>query len=154
MAEVEKHITEVKGVGKRLTPNMGFFDAKLSGIYDVMSIIDSLQQKQSEEPIPNDLEEAAMNYIAPIENEDGLKVINFSGQDIKDAFIAGAKFDRQQMMKEAVEKTVGQLERQWGGNIHFMHGFEVDEMDFPFLNSQECGYGDKVRIIIVKEDGK
>ena len=54
-------------------------------------------------------------------------------------------------MKDAVEKTVGQLERQWGGNIHFMHGFEVDEMDFPFLNSQECGYGDKVRIIVKEE---
>ena len=63
----------------------------------------------------------------------------------------GRRLEREDIMKDAVEKTVGQLERQWGGNIHFMHGFEVDEMDFPFLNSQECGYGDKVRII-VKED--
>ena len=63
----------------------------------------------------------------------------------------GRRLEREDIMKDAVEKTVGQLERQWGGNIHFMHGFEVDEMDFPFLNSQECGYGDKVHII-VKED--
>ena len=42
--EIEKHITEVKDAAKRFTPNMGFFDAKLSGIYDVMAIIDSLQQ--------------------------------------------------------------------------------------------------------------
>ena len=45
-AEIEKHIKEVKDVAGRFTPNLGFFDAKLSGIYDVMAIIDSLQQKQ------------------------------------------------------------------------------------------------------------
>ena len=64
----------------------------------------------------------------------------------------GRRLEREDIMKDAVEKTVGQLERQWGGNIHFMHGFEVDEMDFPFLNSQECGYGDKVRIIVLKAE--
>ena len=63
-----------------------------------------------------------------------------------------ANWQKEQMLKEAVEKTVGQLERQWGGNIHFMHGFEVDEMDFPFLNSQGCGYGDRVRIIVLKAE--
>lgn len=60
--------------------------------------------------IQNELEEAAMNYIAPIENEDGLKVINFSGQDIKDAFIAGAEWkDRsinwiRDLVKAAIKK--------------------------------------------------
>lgn len=61
---------------------------------------------EDEKPVPNDLEEpdkdleeAAMNYIAPIENEDGLKVINFSGQDIKDAFIAGAEWAMNQGVK-------------------------------------------------------
>lgn len=49
-------------------------------------------RQRAEESVPKDLEEAAMNYIAPIENEDGLKVINFSGQDIKDAFLAGAEW--------------------------------------------------------------
>ena len=44
--EIEKHIKEVKDKAKRFTPNMGFFDAKLSGIYDVIAIIDSLQQEQ------------------------------------------------------------------------------------------------------------
>lgn len=51
-AEIEKHIKEVKDVAGRFTPNLGFFDAKLSGIYDVMAIIDSLQQ----EPIEKDEE--------------------------------------------------------------------------------------------------
>jgi len=46
--EIEKHIKEVKDAAERFTPNLGFFDAKLSGIYDVMAIIDSLQQEQNE----------------------------------------------------------------------------------------------------------
>ena len=44
-AEIEKHIKEVKAAAARFAPNMGFFDAKLSGVYDVMAIIDSLQQE-------------------------------------------------------------------------------------------------------------
>jgi hypothetical protein len=47
-AEIERHIKDVKDARKRLTPDMGFFEAKLSGIYDVMAIIDSLQQEQPE----------------------------------------------------------------------------------------------------------
>lgn len=47
-AEIEMHIKEVKEAGNRLHPNLGFFDAKLSGIYDVMAIIDSLQQEQTD----------------------------------------------------------------------------------------------------------
>ena len=46
--EIEKHIKEVKDVARRFPPNMGFFDAKISGIYDVMAIIDSLQQEQQD----------------------------------------------------------------------------------------------------------
>lgn len=48
LAEIEKHIKEVKDAAGRLTPNLGFFDAKLSGIYDVVAIIDSLQQEVSD----------------------------------------------------------------------------------------------------------
>lgn len=44
--EIEKHIKKVMDAAARFTPNMGFFDAKLSGIYDVIAIIDSLQQEQ------------------------------------------------------------------------------------------------------------
>ena len=50
---------------------------------------------KSEESVPNDLEEAAENYIAPIENNEGLDYINFNGRDIKDAFIAGANWQKQ-----------------------------------------------------------
>lgn len=41
--------------------------------------------------------EAADEYIAPIENDAGLEFINFSGKDIKDAFIAGAEWMKEQL---------------------------------------------------------
>ena len=47
-AEIEKYLKDVKNAAKRYTPNMGFFDAKLSGIYDVMGIVASFQQEQPE----------------------------------------------------------------------------------------------------------
>jgi hypothetical protein len=47
-AEIEKHIKEVKDAADRFTLNMEFVDANLSGIYDALAIIDSLQQEHSE----------------------------------------------------------------------------------------------------------
>ena len=62
-AEIEKHIKEVKDAAKRFTPNMGFFDAKLSGIYDVMAIIDSLQQEQPEVDLEEEMrKELRLHY--------------------------------------------------------------------------------------------
>lgn len=63
-AEIEKHIKEVKDAAKRFTPNMGFFDAKLSGIYDVIAIIDSLQQEQQEVDLEKDVESWFFNEIS------------------------------------------------------------------------------------------
>ena len=56
-AEIEKHIEEVKAAAERFSPNMGFFDAKLSGVYDVMAIIDSLQQEQPCEELKGKIRE-------------------------------------------------------------------------------------------------
>ena len=65
--DIEKHIKEVKDAAERFAPNMGFFDAKLSGIYDVMAIIDSLQQElpkvDLEKEIDNFLNETGAPYI-------------------------------------------------------------------------------------------
>ena len=55
-AEIEKNIKEVKGAAEKFTPNMGFFDAKLSGIYDVMAILDSIQQEQPVEGLDEEIE--------------------------------------------------------------------------------------------------
>ena len=111
------------------------------------------------ENIPKDLEEVAENYIAPIENEDRLNVINFSGQDIKDAFIAGA-----QWQKEKDEKML---------SVEYLKGVEFGKKDtkeqmlreavegvvtekFGAISVPRCIYekynGQRVRIVIIKED--
>lgn len=46
--EIKKYIKEVKDAAKKRTSNTGFFNAKLSGIYGVTAIIDSLQQEQTD----------------------------------------------------------------------------------------------------------
>lgn len=74
---------------------MNYYHGKVVALEELLTFLDTLP----EEPVSDDLEEAAMNYIAPIENEDGLKVINFSGRDIKDAFIAGAKWGAEHLKK-------------------------------------------------------
>lgn len=71
----------------------------------------------------------------------------FCRQDLQAAFIAGAKWHEQQMMKEAVEKTVGQEETILAGNPIWGKAITLNETD---LKGTE--YGDKIRIIIVKEE--
>jgi hypothetical protein len=56
--EIEKHIKEVKDAAERFTPNMGFFDAKLSGIYDVMALLDTLSGEDRTEPYNPHYDEA------------------------------------------------------------------------------------------------
>ena len=62
-AEIEKHIIEVKAAAERFVPNMGFFDAKLSGVYDVMAIIDSLQQEQPCEELEKEFQDFCKDYL-------------------------------------------------------------------------------------------
>ena len=142
----------------------------------ISKAIDLIQQSE-QSPLPKNLEEAAMNYIAPIENEDGLKVINFSGQDIKDAFIAGAKWQKEQddkeqadlftivaldaaqrakeqMLKEAVEGEVcGRVFDHI--NVCFADGIckFLEPKNISHIPADVSKYkvGDKVKIIIVKE---
>ena len=64
-AEIEKHIIEVKAAAERFVPNMGFFDAKLSGVYDVMAIIDSLQQERPCEDLEKEFQEFCKDYPFP-----------------------------------------------------------------------------------------
>ena len=157
---------------------------------DVDKFMDEMRGREPDK----DLEEAAMNYIAPIENDEGLDYINFNGRDIKDAFIAGAKwmqdqfeknrlanydkltkeeYDREtdfalgiieeehrqptftdainygmrvmkdQMMKEAVE---GFFTKSIDGDVVFAESTALD------VDPKSVKVGDKVKLIVIKED--
>lgn len=119
---------------------------EVAGIFYGFGKKDSPETKEKKEP-GESLEEAAENYIAPIENDEGLDYINFNGRDIKDAFIAGAEWQKKQMMKETVE---GEGEVQFFGETQGVPRTikipRMQELLKPFKD------GDKVRIIVIKEE--
>lgn len=100
-AEIEKHIKEVKDAEKRFTPNMGFFDAKLSGIYDVIALIDSLQQEQPS--LSSNLNEAAEEYLEQYNESEFGNGGDDWDDDIRITFKAGAEWMARQMKQEKPE---------------------------------------------------
>ena len=101
-------------------------------------------RQRAEESVPKDLEEAAHSYSESDEplyspghrfhwDDDAL-----FGKQIETTFIAGAKWQKEQMMNEAVE---GKIIFLFNGDVAINIG-DVDEYNL----------GDKVKIIIVKED--
>ena len=90
--------------------------------------------------IPNELEEAAENYSK--ERAEGHILY-----DWVHAFKAGAKWDRKQMMKEAVEKTVCLVPSLVGPKM-FTTSIELSADELKGFN-----FGDKVCVIVLpKED--
>ncbi len=88
-AKIEKHLKEVKDAEKRFTPNLGFLDAKLSGIYEVMAIIYSLQQEQPEEDLEKAMYDKATSECDIIWNEMGFQLCY---DNLIEAFVAGAEW--------------------------------------------------------------
>ena len=106
---------------------------------ELFEIIGSLQQEQPEEPVNDGLKEAAEKYTYG-DISDGLKsYVKPVGDEIIKNFIAGAEWQKEQMMKEAVEGYVNYYEDS-GGIL-----MAEAQVGCPYHN------GDKVRIIIVKE---
>lgn len=111
----------------------------------------TLFQNGVEPSLPSDVDEAAENYIAPIENDEGLDYINFNGRDIKDAFKAGAEWQKTKMLEGAVE-----------GKVVEGYGCEKGEdgvwrkVVIPTIRIEATNFsiGDKVKVIVVKEGQK
>ena len=101
--------------------------------YDnILTFINSL----SEEPVSEDLEEAAKHYLYSNILYDDVYVGNPTDKDCIKMFKAGAQWQKQQMMKDAVEVQVNPL------------------LGETFVGCMVNGYkvGDKVKLIIIKED--
>ena len=96
---------------------------------------------------PSDLEEAARRYGF----EEYRRRCNGGEYGTsEDAFIAGAKWHKEQMMKEAVEAHIYQSANpvsEIGHQLHQAALLYEDKENAPYLKA-----GDKVHIIIVKED--
>lgn len=105
---------------------------------DLLAFIDTL----SEEPDKR-LDEAAHRYAWKKQEHH----IDFDGDEYLDygprydAFKAGAKWQKTQMMKEAVE---GEITKDIHNLLHVKSG--------PLPMPSEFKFGDKVKIIIIKDD--
>ena len=136
---------ECIGLLNRYAEYNGMGIPNLAGCRDAMRTAAELLQQPS---LPSNLDEAAEEIasdIAPTYPDVGW---DECFEKIKEGIKAGAEWMAGQ--GETIEKTVGQLEHMLAGNTFFTHGFEIDELDVPFLNSKEVGYGDKVIVQIRK----
>ena len=115
---------------------------------DILSFIDSMQ----EEPASEDLEEAAQNYTKEeyCVNWKEFEHTRDSGFTAMYHFKSGANWQKQQMMKEAIEADVFEV----SDNDCSIYGYSHLELsvDEEHLYDRNLKDGDKVKIIIVKEE--
>lgn len=111
----------------------------IDGLDMAERVLDSLE---SGKPVPNDLEEAAKEYAKTTfkkpysDNPD--EEVTIVEPDKYAGFIAGAKWDKEQMMSNAVEGTV------YGNGVYTWVAGDIPS---------QFKYGDKVRVIVLpKED--
>lgn len=108
-------------------------------------ILDSLQQEQPEEP-DKSLEEAAWDCVLDSIDVNNPVLLPKYKELLLFLFIAGAKWQKEQMMKEAVE----------GKCIDNLNAGVVIDTDYGVLYLNPAKYnfnvGDKVKLIIVRSD--
>ena len=108
-------------------------DACILELQNVLTYIDSLQ----EEPISEDLVDATNNYCVNV-RKGYPRVMDETDRYICNAFKAGAKWQKEQMMKDAIEIEGGEFHLNYANAI-------MSKGTAPF---EKC----KVKMIIIKED--
>lgn len=152
VAEIESKIKYAQHLGDNAINSsmQQFYDGMKQGCVDILSFIDTLQ----EEPVSEELEEVALLYypiMSRISEPHGVipadtqsHYLGDANQDKREGFIDGAKWQKQQMMKNAVEREV-----------------KVDAGGYPYIDATElydyendkplAKAGDKVKVLIVKD---
>lgn len=146
--EIEEERKNIEGLF--IEGDNNFYDGQDDAYNHTLALIDSLMQEQPSLP---DLDEAAEDFVWEImeNDEDGIsdlcrklnhlsKISDFY-DGLAEFFKAGAEWQKQQMMKEAVE---GEIQMRYSGCLCAKTIRAINEDKFKF--------GDKVRIIIVKEE--
>lgn len=104
-----------------------------SALINIETFLDTLE---SENPVPNDLEEAVWDCVLDSVDVNNPVLLPKYKELLTYLFIAGAKWNREQMLKDVMD---GEYD-SYPSAIYF---------ETPI---QGIKHGDKVRIIIVKED--
>ncbi len=128
--------------------HMAFYNDKAKEDYRFLSEIEELIKDLQEEPVSENLHEAAKAYSA-FERSDDTEV----GYDLNryDGFIAGVEWKEQQMTAKAVDAVVSQV--PCANEIILRNPESVHWSYLPQeMNKLGLNKGDKVKLIIVKED--
>ena len=135
-----EHLADNRAVAFKLGDEIAINGYKLVYDKDENAIRVAKVEPSGSSETPVDLEEAAEHHTCKAVDAVKRRGWELETQDITDAFIAGAKWDRQQMLKEAVE---GEFENEFIGIVNF-------NTDFTKYGYSEH---DKVRVIVLpKED--
>lgn len=138
-----------------------FDDGYFVGIDAIAQFLDTLE---SERPVPNDLEEAADKYAEKLTSEPYLQIVH------KTDFIAGANWQKEQddklvdtIYQQGIEKGKDDMKEQMMKEAKEVRvqtsplngplGISAYCCNFPSEHPfYHCKEGDKVRIILVKEN--
>lgn len=102
-------------------------------VANIDSAVEFIASSLQEEPVSEDLEKSAKDFSNNLDN-----IYGSIGEQTRNAFKAGAKWQKEQMMAKAVDGEVG----YWN-----IRGLSVN-MDLPRTLEED----DKVKLIIIKED--
>jgi len=97
-------------------------------------------EETQEEPVSKSLEEAAKDYSSNLNS-----IYGSIGEQTRNAFKAGAKWQKEQLMKEAIDAMV----HIDAGNYPYIPQIELYDYgkDIPLAKG-----GDKYKVILIKED--
>lgn len=133
VAEIERLIDSHKPL-KTLDPT--YCEGLNDSLDNILSFLDTLEMKEvEEEPVSNDLEEAAYQFANCFENHFGLASMSF---------IKGAKWQKERILNNATEREV-KVDVCGYPYIDFTELYDYDK-DIPLAKE-----GDKVKLVIVKD---
>lgn len=138
--EIERIIEEETQISK----GSDYYHGVKESMEKLLKFIDSLQ----EEPASEDLEEALAECV-----NRRLEIDEFANDSIKFAFIEGAEWQKQQMMKDVVELHIIESFNPIGTEDKKPHGFTAlcDNAEYPDFYPV---MGQTIKVIPIKNDFK
>lgn len=144
-AEVEK----VKLIIQSNRAQGAFTEGYLIGQESVLEHFENFVNSLQEEPVSEDLKEAANNYAVTVYNNylDNPKAFENIDADTlnEDAFKAGAKWQEQQLMASGTDVTV----HVDAGGYPYIPQMELYDYDKDIPLAKE---GDKYKVVLIKEE--
>ena len=138
VAEIKKRIKETESMQPKFDQ---FWAGQISAFKGVLKILDTLEVKDlQKEPVSEDLKEFEVEYI---EREKDNIVCAY---DRHAGLVDGAKWQKQQMMKDAIEAEI----INWASMFTSIKVIEPERAET--MIKEKFDIGDKVKLIIVKEE--